>query len=175
MKKEILTTKRLILREILPEDAVVMFELNSNKEVLKYTGDKPFDSVEEVKEFLTNYSDYTKNGFGRWLVQLRKNGEIIGWCGLKKHPDNKVDLGYRFFQHHWNKGYATESAKACLNYGFIELNLKEIIGNSDTRNNASIRVLEKIGLSFWKKHSWDGIEDAVTYKITINEYKKLLK
>ena len=144
-------------------------ELNKDWEVIKYTGDVAFESVEATRHFLSNYSDYKKNGFGRWIVELKESNEILGWCGLKKHEDGSVDIGYRFYRKDWGKGYATESAKACLRYGFEVLKLNEVIGNSALENKQSIRVFDKLGMSFVENKTCDGIEDAVRYRILKKE------
>jgi RimJ/RimL family protein N-acetyltransferase len=166
----IVETERLKMREFIAQDAEAMYELNRDWEVIQYTGDVAFDSIEETKTFLTNYSDYKRNGFGRWIVELKETNEILGWCGLKRLPDGNVDIGYRFSRKYWGKGYATESAKACLDYGFNHLNLDEIIGNSAIENEKSIRVFDKLRLKFVKKKSCDGIENAVRYRILKKDF-----
>ena len=161
--KIIIETPRLLLREFSINDDEKFFELNTDPEVLKYTGDKPFSSLEEAKLFLVNYSDYGVNGYGRWAVINKSDNKFIGWCGLKLNEENMVDLGFRFFRREWNKGYATEAAKTSLNYGFEILNLEKIIGRASIDNKASIRVLEKIGMQFWKKQQVEGLHEAVYY------------
>ena len=64
--------------------------------------------------------------------------EFLGCCGLKLNEENLIDLGFRFFQREWGKGYATESAKASLEYGFNNLKINEIIGRASIDNKASI-------------------------------------
>ncbi|MCK5677262.1 MAG: GNAT family N-acetyltransferase, partial [Flavobacteriaceae bacterium] len=145
-----LETDRLFLREFKISDANKMWELNSDKDVLKYTGDKPFESIESTKQFIIEYQDYRKNGFGRWAVIEKFKNEFIGWCGLKLNEENLIDIGFRFFKQQWNKGYATEAAQACINYGFDSLSIKEIVGRADKENKSSIRVLEKLNMTFWK-------------------------
>ena len=54
---------------------------------MKFTGDKAFKSIEDSGRFILNYPSYKETGFGRWTVLLKQTGEIIGWCGLKLHPD----------------------------------------------------------------------------------------
>ncbi len=159
----VLTTERLILREFELTDAEAMFNLNSDEEVLRYTGDKQFESIEDANNFFKNYPDYEKNGFGRWALVTKGDKKVIGWCGLKKHEDNTVDIGYRIFKNQWNKGYATEASIACLEYGFQVFELDEIIANAATENKASIRVMEKIGMEFQQNMACEGIEDAVRY------------
>ncbi|WP_319590431.1 GNAT family N-acetyltransferase [uncultured Draconibacterium sp.] len=171
--KKILETDRLILRELNSGDAEDFYRLNINPNVIKYTGNSAFQSVEEAKEFLENYKDYKLNGYGRWAVITKKKNEFIGWCGLKfGEMENETDIGFRFFEEVWDKGYATESAKACLNYGFEKLKLKRIIGRAMKENMGSIRVLEKIGLEYEQDTDFDG-KSAVIYKIEKNHHSNL--
>lgn len=81
--KIILETKRLILRELNIDDAESFYKLNLNVNVIRYTGDSAFNSIDTAKEFLENYQDYKLNGYGRWAVVSKENNRFIGWCGLK--------------------------------------------------------------------------------------------
>jgi ribosomal-protein-alanine N-acetyltransferase len=164
--KEILKTERLLLRELNPDDAENFYKLNLNPNVIKYTGNSAFKDINEAKEFLENYQDYQLNGFGRWAVIEISSNKFLGWCGLKYDQNlNETDIGFRFFEEYWNKGFATESAKACISYGFENLNLKTILGRAMSENLASIKVLEKIGLSFEKEFDFDNRNKGVIYKI----------
>lgn len=163
--KAIMTTPRLLLREFALEDAPALYELNSDPEVMKYTGDSPFASVRDAEDFVRGYDHYRDYGYGRWSVVLRETGEFVGWCGLKFNELEQVDIGFRFFRKHWGKGYATESARATLAYGFGELALGEIIGRAARANTASIRVLEKLGMEYWKEAACKGIVDSAYYRI----------
>jgi len=165
-------TERLILRKMEITDAPFFLELNSNPNVTKHTGDGAFKNMEEA-EAITLYviSQYEKFGFGRWLVIEKESNSPIGWCGLKYHEDLKmVDLGYRFLEDKWGKGYATESSIACLNYGFYNLNLEKIIGRASVENPASINVFKKLGMSFIKTEHFPE-HDAVIYEITKEKFK----
>lgn len=168
--KLITETPRLLLREFEIDDAKSMWELNSDPEVIKYTGDPPFGNVEKARDFLLNCKDYEKNGYGRWAVITKASNSFIGWCGLKLNEQNLVDIGFRFFRREWNKGYATEAAQASLEYGFKELNLKEIVGRVARQNSASIKVLEKLSMDYWKNDTCKGIEDSLYYRITKEQY-----
>ncbi|WP_333853087.1 GNAT family N-acetyltransferase [Epilithonimonas sp.] len=164
--KEILKTERLLLRELNPDDAENFYKLNLNPNVIKYTGNSAFKDIDEAKEFLENYQDYKINGFGRWAVIEKSNNEFLGWCGLKYDKIlDETDIGFRFFEEHWNKGFATESAKACIDFGFENLNLKSIVGRAMKENIASIKVLEKIGLKFEREFDFDKNNKGVIYKI----------
>jgi ribosomal-protein-alanine N-acetyltransferase len=170
VSKIILQTPRLILREINLTDAKAMLELNSDPEVMKYTGDVSFSSIEETRTFIANYPDYKKSGFGRNAVLLKETGEFLGWCGLKKLKDKTVDIGYRFHKRNWNKGYATESARAIIGYGFNNYDLTEIIGNAAEDNIGSIRVFQKLGMELVSKREYDALGSAVLYQILKSKF-----
>lgn len=163
-------TDRLRLRELNEGDALFAFELNADPEVIRYTGDDPFESIEDAGEFLKNYQSYIKYGFGRWGVEIRETGELIGWCGLKYTPElDEFDVGFRFFKQFWNQGFATEAAMKCLEIGFQEFAMDRIVGRAMTENLGSIRVLQKIGLFFVSDYKFDE-EEGVLYAINQDEY-----
>jgi ribosomal-protein-alanine N-acetyltransferase len=164
-------TERLILREFVQADAEALHTLNSDPEVMKFTGDKPFISVMEAREFLDSYNSYALHGYGRWAVILKENGLFIGWCGLKYHNEGFTDLGFRFMKEHWNQGYATEAARACLGHAFGALGLDEVIGRVARANHRSVRVLEKLQMHFWKEAPCEVIARAIYYRITPSVFR----
>lgn len=163
--KRITETERLYLRQFTPDDAEHFFLLNNDEDVLRFTGDNPFVSVEQARHFIKNYSDYKNHGMGRWAVCLKSNNEFLGWCGLKYHPmEDIVEVGYRFYKKYWGKGYATESCKACIDYGFNHLNLDTIYAHAHVKNRNSHRVINKCNLDFIEENVYDGMP-ARLYKI----------
>jgi len=165
----ILETTRLSLSQFEPGDEKLLFDLNKDWAVVKYTGNQPMKDLDEALAVLhQNIFPQYEAGFGRWAVYLKSNQEFLGWCGLKKH-DGHIDLGYRFFAKHWGKGYATESAKAVLNYAFTNLALQEVIAHAAIENVSSLHVLEKIGMH----RVGEGVEDGIrvyAYRITKEEW-----
>jgi len=167
LKRIIIETSRLLLSELIEEEAEEMYLLNSDKEVIQYTGDDGFANIEAARQLILNYQQYKKYGYGRWTARLKETNEFIGWCGLKFNEDiEEVDIGYRLLKKHWNKGYSTEAAKACLDYGFNQHNIKRIIGRAEKRNGASVRIFEKLDMHFEKYFFEDGIE-CVQYAIEL--------
>lgn len=161
----ILETNRLFLRTFSIDDAGLIYQLNAGPEITRYTGD-PIRDIKQAKEVLekTILPQYALYNHGRWAVHTNESGEFIGWCGLKARPErNEIDLGYRFMKNAWGKGYATEAAFACLNYGFKALHLKRIVGRAMPENIASIRVLEKCGMIYVGDETVDG-HPAKTYE-----------
>lgn len=169
-KEFIARTNRLVLRQFQISDAEHLYLLNSDPEVIRYTGDSPFESILSAEDFLRNYSHYQTYGYGRWACVRKNEGDFVGWCGLKYNEKNMVDLGFRFFKKYWNQGFATEAAIECLKYGFDHLGIDEIIGRVAQKNQASVRVLEKIGMKFWKKEECMGIQDSSYYSINKSEF-----
>lgn len=164
MKKAI-ETERFYLRELSIDDAQSFYDLNADPEVVKHTGDKEFGNISEAESFLRNYNQYKLYGYGRWAVIDKKNDAFLGWCGLKYSPDlDEVDLGFRFFRKYWNHGFATEAAKACIDYGFKNLNLDKIVGRAMEANIGSVKVLEKAGMKFVGKFEFD-LHPGVLYQI----------
>lgn len=150
-----LETPRLLLREVVADDAEGFFILDSDPEVARYVGGRPVQDLEQCKKVIAFVqSQYERFGIGRWAVVLKETGAFIGWAGLKRMADEAVnghtgfmDIGYRFQRRHWGKGYATEAAAACLRYGFETMDLPEICAFAETGNAASRHVLRKIGLT----------------------------
>jgi len=150
--KIILETERLILREFDEGDVEAFYVLGSDPVIIRHTLDPAVStSIEHAREILRSapMADYQKHGFGRWAVVLKANGEVIGFAGLKHLDDlGEVDVGYRLMPAYWGKGLATEANRPTIEYGFTRLRLPRIIGLVDPANTASVRVLQKLGLTY---------------------------
>lgn len=171
-RKIIIETPRLYLYEMAEADAADFYELNADPEVMRYTGDVPFTDVEDARQLVVNYHQYQLRGYGRWTIIHKQTGEFIGWCGLRYIEDwQETDVGYRLLRRFWNQGYATEAAKACIEYGFCQLHLSRIIGRTHKNNLASIRVLEKLGLSFEKFYEENG-EISVLFAVHTHQLRQ---
>ena len=160
--QNIIETDRLIIRSLLPQDDEGMFHLDSDPEVHRYIGNKPVKIIEESRDVIAFIrQQYEEFGIGRWAMLDRMNNEFIGWIGFKlvKGPINKhsnfIDFGYRTRQKFWNRGYATEASKACLEYGLTTLKYKDIYAMTDINNAASRRVLEKTGFRLIEIFEYD--------------------
>jgi RimJ/RimL family protein N-acetyltransferase len=152
-------TDRLLLRNFTEEDAPLLYELNLDPEVTRYTLD-PVVDLGHAKKILQEVilPQYGLYNHGRWAVHLKPNLEFIGWCGLKSLPERQeVDLGYRFMKRFWGQGFATESAVATLNFGFKSLYVKRIVGRALPGNKASIKVLQKCGMSYLGQEVIEGL------------------
>jgi RimJ/RimL family protein N-acetyltransferase len=163
----VIETGRLLLRTFTMNDIELVYDLNSDSNVTRYTGDL-ISSREQAQEILEKVilPQYALYNHGRWAVHTKNDLDFIGWCGLKyRFERNEVDLGYRFKTTSWGKGFATEAANATLQYGFSKLNIQKIVGRAVPENSGSWRVLEKIGMQFTREELVDG-HWARTYELS---------
>lgn len=152
-------TDRLILRAPTPDDAEAMFLVNGDPEVMRYTGEPMPPSAAVIRDFLAAYPDFDRHGFGRWTAVEKATGEIIGFAGLKYLEDLEVvDIGYRLRRSHWGRGLATEAALACVEFGFDTIGLDYVIGLVMPANTPSVRVLEKLGMTYETAFVEDGYD-----------------
>ena len=166
-------TTRLELREFSETDASGFFSLNEDPEVLRFTGDVPFQDFDEAREFIARYNPYSTTGYGRWSVYLRDGGRYIGWCGLSFKPSTgETDIGFRFHRDTWGKGYATEAARASLDLGFNRFGLSKIVGRAMQDNAASHAILRKLGMTPAFEFT-EGGQSWVQYELTVDDYHQL--
>jgi ribosomal-protein-alanine N-acetyltransferase len=166
-----LETDRLILRELMATDDVGMFELDSNPEVHRFVGKKPVQHVDESRLMIENVrKQYIENGIGRWAVILKETNEFIGWSGIKlitepiNNHQNFYEIGYRFIQKHWGKGYATEAGLAFIDLAFNEMKVPFLYAYADSGNSNSRHILEKLGMEYVNSFEFEG-EEEVWYEM----------
>lgn len=153
--KVFIETERILLREIVEEDAHEILYLDSDPEVVRYVGNQPLSQYKQaVKTIEGILEQYRKYSIARWAVLDKSSNCFLGWAGLKYIEDtvngksDYYDLGYRLAKKHWGKGYATEAARAVLDYGFSKMNLPAVYAIADSDNINSHHVLEKVGMVF---------------------------
>jgi RimJ/RimL family protein N-acetyltransferase len=141
-----LRTERLLLRRPMLDDLEAWHAVYVDAEEVWFGA--PRSSIDENREKLVRQiAHHEEHGFGFCAVELLDSGQLIGAAGLQ-HLDGgpEVEVGYRFLKEHWGRGYATESARASLAFGFDELGLERIVAVALESNIPSRRVLEKCGL-----------------------------
>jgi RimJ/RimL family protein N-acetyltransferase len=152
----ILETPRLILRELVPEDADAMERILSDPETMRYYP-APFHRAGVEGWIDRNRRRYAVDGHGLWAVVLKSTGEVIGNCGLiKQEVDgaSELEVGYHLRRDYWGKGYATEAAQACRDYGFAHYPVARIISLIRPDNWPSRKVAERNGMTLWKEVVW---------------------
>ncbi len=169
-----LETERLILRPFTMDDVDPAYEMNLDPEVSRYTHDGGVRPRDDIESRIKNdvLGDYTKHGFGRFVVIHKADDRFIGFSSLKFVDEfDEVDLGYRFVQAYWGQGIATEAGWASLDFGFNQLKLSRIIAVALEENQGSINVMDKLGFTFDKTIK-EGPYSAAYYKLDVADYLK---
>lgn len=143
-------TKRLILRNIEERDLQDIFELYANEEVVKYTPLERFISQDDALQEMNWHSEIFRQQMGlRWVIEEKLTGKMIGSCGYMNYLEalSRVDIGYDLAPCYWGKGIMTEAASPILAFGFDRMGINRMEAQVDPANEASIRLLSKLGFN----------------------------
>lgn len=148
--KNIIYTERLKLRRWIDADFMPFAEMNKDIDVMQYfpkilTGDQMASMIERIN------AHFNRHGFGLFAIEKKSTGEFIGYTGFMIPSFESfftpcIEIGWRLKKEEWNKGYATEAAKSCLEYGFKKLQFKKVYSFTSSLNKASEKVMQKIGM-----------------------------
>jgi [ribosomal protein S5]-alanine N-acetyltransferase len=148
---KILETERLILREVIGNDAEFVLGLLNQPSFIQFIGDRGVRTVEQAREYIkTRFTkSYRDNGFGLYLIELKIGSTPIGLCGfVKRDTLPEPDIGFALLPQHEKKGYGFESAFAVMKYGKKTLHLQRVLAITSLDNESSGKLLEKIGFVF---------------------------
>ena len=146
-----LETDRLILRGMRVSDAEDMFEYARRPSVTQYLTWNPHTDPAETREYLTYVGQRYRTGdFYDWAVVDRESGHMIGTCGFTSFncPHDTAEIGYVLNPTYQGKGLATEAVRRLLDFGFDELGLHRIEAHFMEGNDASRRLMERVGMTF---------------------------
>src|SRR5438874_249900 len=155
----LLQTERLYLRRLTAEDAGLLFELDSDPEVMRFISKgepTPWERIEReiMPLVLGYYRAWPPQGF--WIAHLRETDHFIGWFHLRpdKIVPNEMELGYRLKRNAWGRGLATEGARALVAHALNDWSYPKVCARTVAINLASRRVMEKAGLTFESEFFW---------------------
>ena len=143
-----LKTDRLLVREFDTNDAEFIVELLNQPSFIQFIGDKGVRSVDDAKNYIATgpIASYQRHGFGLYLVELKDRKVAMGMCGvLKRESLPDPDLGFAFLPEYWGNGYAFEAASAALDQARDVFRLTRILAITNPDNDASIKLLAKLG------------------------------
>jgi ribosomal-protein-alanine N-acetyltransferase len=147
----VLETERLRLRWLTRDDAPFIIELLNDPSFIRFIGDKGVRTKEDAEKYLVNgpLASYEQFGYGLYATELKDSSVPIGICGLLKretlpHPD----IGFAFLPAYWSQGYAFEASNAVMRHARAAFNLSTILAITTPENEASGKLLAKIGMAF---------------------------
>ncbi len=173
----VLTTERLIMRQMTKEDAADIFTLRSDASVSKYISRKPYTTMDEAAAFIDTITNgIVNNEWGYWAIALKDTNKLIGTaCLWHIHVENcRAEIGYELMPAHHGKGFMLEVLPALIKYAFKTVKLHSLEANVYPDNVASIKLLEKNGFvreAYFKENFYfDGkFEDSAIYSLLNKE------
>lgn len=161
----ILETERLRLRELRKEDATFIINLLNTPGWLEFIGERNVKTEEQAITYMENgpVKSYRENGYGLWVVEKKNDLLPIGICGIINRPllDNP-DIGFAFFPDQMGMGYAYEIAKATLDFANLQLKIPVVSAITVAKNTRSIRLIEKLGLTFTREFSFPETQELLS-------------
>lgn len=146
METPTLETERLVLRTFREGDTDAYAEMTADPEVMRFLGGKPMSRQEAWRNMAMVLGHWHLRGFGFWAVEEKSSGELVGRVGCWQ-PEGwpQLEVGWALRRRFWGRGYATEAARASVEYAFTSLNQTRVISLIAPDNVNSIRVAERLG------------------------------
>jgi RimJ/RimL family protein N-acetyltransferase len=167
-------TRRLIIRPRTPDDLDACLDMDRDPEVVRFVA-PPWSNDEEHRAFvLKSFAASYPEGMGYWSVAAKSApNTFLGWIILVPVDGTgpEIEVGWRFVRAAWGRGYATEAAGPILDHGFETLGLESIVSDIHPLNDASVRVAEKIGMSFVGERQRRGITTKA-FALTGETYRR---
>lgn len=144
-----LETERLILRSLESGDAGEIYAMRSDADVMRFIREPQKNIGESLDWIRLVSSRWQSEQTGFCAMIERRSGAFVGWCGVwRLEETGETEIGYAVAKKFWGKGFAAEAARQFLRYAFAELDAEKVVAVARPENAASIRVMEKIGMSF---------------------------
>ena len=159
--EKVIDTGRLLLRRFTLDDLQAFYQLCSRPEIIRYAQSTPLASLEEARAMMhaAPFHDYATYGYGRFACVLKDSGAVIGFSGVKYVTEiGDTELGYRFLPEFWGMGLATEAGRASIEFARSDLGLRRLVAMVHPDNEASARVLAKLGFAVEKQLRYSGLQ-----------------
>jgi len=168
-----LSTERLLLRPFSLDDVDALHTLWADREVRRYLFDGEVPARERVVAMVENSVEgFAELGYGFFSLRLRQTpATIMGFSGFRPFDEaGVVEMLFAVEPSSWGSGFATEAGREVLRFGFEQCELRRVVATTDTPNQRSVRVLQRLGLFFEKRRERHGL-DTVYYAMTAEEFR----
>jgi RimJ/RimL family protein N-acetyltransferase len=167
----ILKSRRTTLEPLTPNHIDIMHELWTDQGVRKYLWDGLVITRERAAQVVAaSQADFAAHRYGLFAIVENTSGRIIGFCGLRSGEMGAPELLFGLFPRYWGKGLATEAANAVLSYAFA-LGHPEVMAATDVPNDASARVLERLGMKLERRGKLNGL-DTLFFKKSYEDHAR---
>ena len=140
-------TERLTLRPMREADATALFEISQDPDVVRFVGDRHVPTLQEAWRMVAGWiGHWALRGYGQWAIEEHESGRFIGRAGIINPADwPGPEVGYLLGRPWWGRGYATEAARAAMDWGFRDRGFTDLLSLIDPENHASIAVATRLG------------------------------
>ena len=147
-----LESPRTFLSPWQPDDWLHFRPIATDPDVMRYISDGQPWPDERIREFVQRQVRcFAERGYCMWKMSLRSTGQLIGFCGIQPLPDSdEIEIGWWLAREHWGKGIATEVARTALRDAFDRVGLQRVVAVARPDNLASIRIMQKLGMTYEK-------------------------
>lgn len=170
----VLTSERLTLRPLVPDDAEAMHDFFSDAQAMTWWSSGPHETLEETRAYVKENAGGDRRMI--WAI-TDDGGEALGWVVLIPVREGVAGIGYNLRRSCWGRGYGCEAASRVIDHGFSEMGLRRIYADTDPDNAASNALLEKLGFSRegylreeWKTHI--GVRDSIIWGLLKREWER---
>lgn len=155
----VLTAARVTLRPFTAADLAAVHALWTEATLRRYLwGGALLTKAQTAEALAASNADFSSRRFGLWGVYTHGDDRLVGFCGARSGPASAPELVYGLLPEVWGQGLAAEAASAVLEYLFATLGHAEVTAAADPPNQKSVRLLERIGMSFQHQAKVDGLE-----------------
>jgi [ribosomal protein S5]-alanine N-acetyltransferase len=144
----VLRTERLVLRPVTGDDHPALLAHWTQPDVRRFLFDgAPLSSAEVAETIEESKGDFAAHGYGIWLIELGSGPGLVGTAGLRPLEESGLEIFYSLAPAAWGHGYATEAARAVVEFALDSLGLPEVLAEVDEGNAASVAVVKRLGMT----------------------------
>ena len=160
-------TERLIIRPVVPDDAEAIFRWASDPEVTKYLIYSPHPNVQSTRAWLESLDHANEDSYDLGF-ESKETGELIGMGGIVYHKEEDVwMIGYNLRRDWWGNGIVPEAMRGIIDYVRERRPIRVLQGQFAVENNKSRRVMEKLGMQYYKDGEYTKMDGSATFKSQI--------
>ena len=171
-----LTTERLVLRPLRPDDAAALHPVLANEDLMIWWSSGPHQSLDETEKYVA--ANCAEPYSPTWAITFPDDDTAAGWVVLLPRRDGLREIGYILHPDHWGEGIAREAVSRVIGHGFNDLTLRKIYADVDPDNAASVGLLKRLGFrqEGYLREEWEthiGVRDSLIFGLLRSEWQNI--